>query len=78
MLIRGFYYEGWNPTKTPVSEHTSGQFLQRVAEHYENNSAADAEDITRAVFRVMERHITPGEIKDVKRSLPESIRELWG
>ena len=78
MLIRGFYYEGWNPTKTPASEHTKEQFLRRVAEHYANDISADTEAITRAVFRVIEKHIAAGEIKDVKHSLPEPIRELWG
>jgi uncharacterized protein (DUF2267 family) len=32
---------------------------------------------TRAVFSVLEHHIAPGEIEDVKATLPTHIRELW-
>ena len=31
----------------------------------------------RAVFGVLERRITAGEIEDVKHMLPSHIRELW-
>ena len=33
MLIRGFYYEGFNPSKTPTSERNRQAFLERVAEN---------------------------------------------
>jgi uncharacterized protein (DUF2267 family) len=39
--------------------------------------AIDPEDATRAVFAVLERHISPGEIEDVKAMLPTHLRELW-
>jgi uncharacterized protein (DUF2267 family) len=33
MLIRGFYYEGWNPSKTPTNERDQASFLNRVSEN---------------------------------------------
>ena len=77
MLIRGFYYEGWSPSKTPTAEHKREDFLVRVAEQFANDPTADVEEITRAVFKVMSKHITPGEIRDVKGTLPKTLRELW-
>ena len=77
MLIRGFYYEGWSPTKTPVPEHHQEQFLRHVEEHFANDITVDPEEITRAVFRVIGKHVSSGEIEDVKHALPKSIRELW-
>ncbi|MBM2804031.1 MAG: hypothetical protein HW419_1924, partial [Deltaproteobacteria bacterium] len=35
------------------------------------------ESIVRAVFRVLERHTSDGEIADVKNSLPKALHELW-
>ena len=35
------------------------------------------EQATRAVFSVLEHHIAPGEIEDIKATLPTQLRELW-
>lgn len=37
----------------------------------------DPEEACRAVFSVIERQMPGGEVEDVKRILPESIRDLW-
>ena len=77
MLVRGFYYEGWNPTKTPVRERKAHEFIKHVADRFEDDITADPEEITRAVLRVIGKHVSAGEVGDVKQSLPKSIRALW-
>lgn len=77
MLVRGFYYEGWVPAKTPVKEHTADQFLVHVTEAFLFDVNAHSEDIAQAVFRVISQHVTAGEIDKVKHVLPAGIRELW-
>jgi len=37
----------------------------------------EAERIARAVFKVVSKHITTGEIKDIKRDLPNELYDLW-
>jgi uncharacterized protein (DUF2267 family) len=37
----------------------------------------DAENVACAVFRTLENHVSPGEIRDVIHNLPEDIRTLW-
>lgn len=77
MLMRGIYYEGWTPAKTPVTERSREAFLAHVAEQFPSESVTQTEDVTRAVFRVISKHVTGGEIEDIKSSLPKPIRELW-
>jgi uncharacterized protein (DUF2267 family) len=37
----------------------------------------DPEPVVRAVFRVLARRVSEGEIEDVKHGLPAGIREFW-
>jgi hypothetical protein len=39
--------------------------------------AERALDIARAVFTVLARRVTEGEIEDVRHVLPSELRELW-
>jgi len=39
--------------------------------------SVDAENAARAVFRTLENHVSPGEIRDVIHVLPQEIRTLW-
>lgn len=78
MLVRGFYYEGWSPGHRSTSERKKNQFLDRVGEAFRGDVTVDAEEVTRAVFHVISKHVTDGEIADIKHTLPREIRELWG
>ena len=77
MLVRGFYYEGWSPGGKPLRERTTDEFLAHVADSLRGDPSADPEQVTRAVFKVVARHVTSGEINDVKNNLPRAIRALW-
>jgi uncharacterized protein (DUF2267 family) len=78
MLIRGVYYEGWHPgRKPPRKPRGREEFLAPIGEAFRDHPEVSPEGVLWAVFKVMERHITPGEIKDVKQILPESIRSLF-
>ncbi len=77
MLIRGLYYEGWDPTGKPVPERRPEAFLVRVAQKLPADAPADPEPVVRAVFRVLARRVSEGEIEDVKHVLPAGIREFW-
>jgi uncharacterized protein (DUF2267 family) len=77
MLVRGFYYEGWHPHGKPVKERHKQEFLAHIAAAFQGDPDADPEQVTRAVFRVLAKHITAGEIASVKQSLPSELRSLW-
>lgn len=77
MLVRGFFYEGWQPAHTPVKERSQDEFLTHVTEAFLFDTEADSRKIARAVFRVLARHVTSGEVEKIKHALPGGIRELW-
>jgi len=77
MLVRGFYYEGWHPTGKPVKERKKADFLAHVANELKDHPEIDPERVTQAVFQVLAKHVTSGEIESVKQILPAEIRSLW-
>lgn len=78
MLIRGFYYEGWNPSDKPIKFDKDG-FLSSIRERFVSAPirVSDAERITQAVFRVLDRRISDGEIEDIKAALPRDLQQFW-
>jgi len=77
LLIRGLYYEGWDPSSTPVKERHREMFLHHIAAAFPRDPKVYPEGIAWAVFKVLERHVSTGEIKDVLHVLPKEIRSLW-
>jgi len=77
MLVRGFYYDGWRPADTPVKERKKEAFLNHVAAAFRDTPELNTEHIVRAVFQVLSKHVTPGEIKHIMAALPGEIRSLW-
>ena len=75
MLVRGFYYEGWNPTGKPIRERSYEGFLAGVAIELPND--LDPEDAVRAVFTVLAARMSDGEIDDVTHVLPTALNVLW-
>jgi uncharacterized protein (DUF2267 family) len=77
ILIRGVYYEGWKLTGKPVKERHKSEFLDHIAAVFRDDDTVDPEKVMRAVFKVLARHISKGEIDNVKNSLPRSLQDLW-
>jgi uncharacterized protein (DUF2267 family) len=77
MLIRGFYYEGWNPAGKPVKERHAEEFVAHVRDDLKKDEAMHAEQIVRGVFRMLAKRVSEGEIEDIKHVLPPELRALW-
>ena len=77
MLIRGFYYEGWDPSRKPLKIRDKAEFLALIEDEFRTDERLDPELIARAVFKVLAERVTAGEIEDVKHIMPAQIRELW-
>jgi uncharacterized protein (DUF2267 family) len=77
LVVRGIYFEGWNPSATPVRIRDLDAFLAPIAAALVWEPAPDAERVARAVFALLARHVSRGEIEDVIGSLPAEIRDLF-
>jgi uncharacterized protein (DUF2267 family) len=77
MLVRGFYYEGWDPTGKPLKDRHREDFLARIESEFRRDEAIDPEQVARAVFALLARKVSEGEIEDVRHGLPAEIRKLW-
>ena len=77
LLIRGVYYDEWDPSRNPVKDRHLDDFLARIQTHLRNDTTMDIEQTVRAVFKVLRSKVTEGEIKDVKGMMPEELRTLW-
>ena len=78
ILVRGLYYDQWHHSAgKPDRLRHKEEFLAAVAAGLDDIGPIDPEDATRAVFAVLEHHIAPGEIEDVKAILPTHLRDLW-
>ncbi len=77
LLVRGLYYEGWRPAKAPVSKRSKADFLARIEDAFKTDPIDDPEEAVCSVFRLLNHHISVGEIQDVRHRLPKPIRDLW-
>ena len=77
MLIRGLYYEGWTPTGKPHKVRHTGEFLAPMRAHFKDDWDIEPEEVARAVFTVLARHISAGETEAIKHLWPKELRELW-
>jgi len=75
-LVRGVFYEGFDPTRQPEKLRDREAFLSRLAERAQLAGPDEAERAAVAATRVLRRHISEGEFDDVLAQLPAEIREL--
>ena len=76
LLVRGMFFEGWDPTGKPLRIRHRADFLALVRAKYGPREDTAADDIMVALFRVMSRHIAQGEMTDVMLSLPGELVEV--
>jgi len=75
-LLRGVFYEGWDPSRTPETYRDRETFLSRLAERAQLAGPTEASVAAEAATAVLRERIAEGEVEDVMQSLPTSIRTL--
>ncbi len=77
MLIRGLFLEGWKAAEPSGSLDSQDEFFAAVSEELQVPADVGPEDSTLAVFRVLDRHISAGEMQAVQDILPQALKGLW-
>src|SRR6267143_933905 len=64
MLIRGIYFEHWDPSGKPLPLRSRDEFIFYLSELLVRDGQSDtsAEMVARALFRLLDRKATDGEI----------------
>ena len=76
-ILRGMYFEGWQPKKTPVKQRHATEFVAQIEEKIGDVLDYRGEDDIAAVFKTINAHISRGEVEDVRACLPQQLRDLW-
>lgn len=77
LLVRGAYYDQYQPEKQPETYRSSDEFLDRIKKSLNQSDAPDPGEAARAVFRILPIHITADQAEKLRAALPEEVRELW-
>ena len=77
LLIRGVYYDQFEPAKMPAVCRSREEFVEEVAEWLSDTRPVDPERAIIAVFRTLSRHVSEGQIDHVKQALPKGLRQMW-
>ncbi|MDT7616610.1 MAG: hypothetical protein QOF00_4057, partial [Pseudonocardiales bacterium] len=72
LLIRGIYFEGWDPAKVPMKMHRN-DFLERINSEFRYEVPGGAERLFEVVIDALRRFISEGEWQHVRASLPKDL-----
>jgi uncharacterized protein (DUF2267 family) len=61
----------------PVRARTREDFVARIDDAFCDQPLNDPEAAVAAVFSLLDRHISHGEIAQVRNSMKKPLRELW-
>jgi uncharacterized protein (DUF2267 family) len=75
LLIRGMFYEGWDPSAVPIKmDHD--QFYERIRTEFQYSFNGTIRDLVAAVLRAVGKHVTEGEMENIASVLPKHLATL--
>lgn len=78
MLIRGIYYDGWHPSAASLKAAHDEDFCDGIRRELQGHDELQHVDqVARAVLRVLDQRLEPGQIRHVVEALPEKTRRFW-
>jgi uncharacterized protein (DUF2267 family) len=77
LIVRGAYYDRYRPTEQPRLIRSREEFVKSIESDLQNIRPVNSDRAAQSVFRVLNRHISKGQIDKVLATLPEELREMW-
>jgi uncharacterized protein (DUF2267 family) len=77
MLLRGLFYEGWDPTGKPTKERHAAAFLAHIAKELPRAEAGEVEEGVTAVLDVLSKHIDRASAVKLAGMFPKELRKFW-
>lgn len=77
MLIRGLYFEGWQPSETPMLMDNLDEISSYLTNAIHRDISSDPMVIMKALFSVLHKHISEGELSHIQSMLPAETRVFW-
>jgi uncharacterized protein (DUF2267 family) len=77
LLVRGAYYDQFEPAKQPTECRTFEEFADEVREWLSDARPVNVNDAIHAVFATLSRHVPAGQIAKIQEALPKDIRSFW-
>jgi uncharacterized protein (DUF2267 family) len=75
LVLRGAFYEGFDPGHQPARLRNRDEFLASVAVRAQLSDLGEAAHAAEAATRVVQKRVTAGEFDDVLAELPSEVRE---
>lgn len=77
IFVRGLFYEGYDPSRTPVAIRSRADFVARVLAIFGPEPPEEIETAIGAVFDVLDAKISEGEMAQIRGSLTRDVRALF-
>ena len=77
LLVRGVYYDQFEPARMPAECRTPEEFTAEVAEWLTDIRPVDPEEAIAAVLGVLNRHLSDGQVAKVRSALPKGLKMVW-
>lgn len=80
LLIKGIYFDGYSMSGKPDVTRSWDNFLETVRDNVRIQPNWDVQNAVTSVFELLSRHISAGEIEDVRNMLPREVADMfpWG
>jgi uncharacterized protein (DUF2267 family) len=75
ILIRGIYYDGWDPSRVPAKMDEE-KFFGRIRREFRYQVEGGPQRLARTVLQALSRHVSKGEWQDIASSLPKELTHL--
>jgi uncharacterized protein (DUF2267 family) len=76
MLLRGLYYEGWNPSRVP-QRMGKDEFLERIRSEFTYTISTGIDSLVRTVIDALDHHVAEGQWSDVRSTLPKEFASIF-